>query len=149
MQHIKLNRPSKFYWKRLHRYRVTNISWEVFSPPFTTFGTSQYSGEGVELMAARGGSKQLGAHIACSCCIIEQTLSVCNFFTNGLFSKKNCRAAWMENLNTFFKYFLPAAIPFDDLIIISSLPAVITLAAMLYSCGDRKSLCYITYMICV
>ena len=56
--------------------------WELFSSPFATFWTSQYSGEGVELLAARGGSMQLGDLIECARYIIEQTLAVCNFFTN-------------------------------------------------------------------
>ena len=56
--------------------------WELFAPPFTTFWTSQYRGEGGELLAARGGSMQLGDHIACARYVIEQTFAVCNFFTN-------------------------------------------------------------------
>ena len=88
MQFMKLKVSSKFYKTRPLTYGVMNTSCELFAPPLTTFGTSQYSGEGVELLAAGGESVQLGAHKACARCIVEQTLAVCNFFTNGQFSKK-------------------------------------------------------------
>ena len=39
------------------------------------------------MLAARGGSMQLGAHLACAGYIIERTLAVCNFFTKGFFEK--------------------------------------------------------------
>ena len=109
---VKLNMPSKFYPKQQHRQQVTNIFWETFSPPFTTLGTSQYSGEGVELMAVRGESLQLGAHKASTRYIIQQSLTIRYFFTNRLFSNFFCSAAWMENLNTSWKYIFPAVIPF-------------------------------------
>ena len=59
----------------------------------------------------RSGSMQLGAHTACARYIIERTLAVRNFFTNGLFSNKICRAAWMKDLYNILKFFFPAAIP--------------------------------------
>ena len=86
---------------------------EFFLPPFTTFGTPQYSAEGIEPPVARGGTMQLGgAHVACARYIIEQTLAVPNFFANWLFPTKNYRTAWMEDLYNISKYFFPAAIPF-------------------------------------
>ena len=39
---------------------------DFLSPPFSTFGTPQYSGEGAELLAARGESMQSVAPIACA-----------------------------------------------------------------------------------
>ena len=87
MQHIKPNVYPKLYQKRPHRSRVMNILSELLSSPFTAFGASQYSGEGVKLLAARGGS--IYAHIACARYIcIEQTSAVRNFFTNWLLKKK-------------------------------------------------------------
>ena len=56
---------------------------------------------------------QLGTHAAYACYIIEQTLAVGSFIRNWLYSKKNFRAAGMENLYSILKYFLPAAIPFN------------------------------------
>ena len=87
--------------------------WELFSPLMRLHSAV---GEGVGLRAARGVSMQLGAHIACARFIIEQTLAVCNFCTNLMFSQIFCRAVWMENLYNISKYFLPAAIPFNKAI---------------------------------
>ena len=60
---------------------------------------------------------QLGALIACARYIIQQTLAICNFFTNWQFftTTKNCKAAWTEDLYNILKYFFPAVIPFKEL----------------------------------
>ena len=57
----------------------------------------------------------LDAHIACVRYIIEQTLAIYRkFFTNRMFWKKICVAAWMEDPYNIFKKCLTAAIPFNE-----------------------------------
>ena len=45
--------------------------------------------------------------------ITQQPLAICNFLTNRQFSKKNCRAAWIEDLYNILNFFFPEAFPFN------------------------------------
>ena len=96
-------------------FKELRIYFENYFLHFDTV-TSQYSGEGGELLAALGGSMQLlGAHIACVRFIIEQT--VVTSLKMGFFRKKIAGQLWMENLHNISKYLLPVASAFKQIIL--------------------------------